>query len=245
MKKVLWIIVGLILFGLCCIGGFEYYKYYRIKNAKIIVELNDNLKIEFNDPKHVSELIKSINGKLKNDYIIDSSKVGKRTISIDYTNDDDIDVSYEFEIEIVDTIEPVIWLGNSYKVKRGNHPNMVDDILCGDNYDPNPKCEIVGEYDFDTVGNYKLQFRATDSSGNVATQDFTLKVYTPSSSGGSSSSTVSKHTKFSDVVEKYRTNGNKIGIDISKWQGTIDFKKVKEANRGRDPPTDCFYRTPE
>ena len=31
------------------------------------------------------------------------------------------------------------------------------------------------------------------------------------------------------MVEKYKTDKTKIGIDISHWQGNIDFQKVKEA----------------
>ena len=227
-KKIIIFTVVIILIGFGIYGGLRHREQKRIKNATIIVEVVDNLKIEFNDKKHVSDFIKSLNGQITNNFVIDSSKVGKQNVTIEYKNDENIDVTYDFEVEIVDTVEPVIWLGNSYKVKRGSHTNIVDNILCGDNYDPNPKCEIVGEYDLDTVGNYKLQFRATDSSGNVATQDFTLKVYEPSKNTNTTKTTTTK-TNFSDVVAKYKTNDTKIGIDISKWQGTIDFKKVKDA----------------
>ena len=34
---------------------------------------------------------------------------------------------------------------------------------------------------------------------------------------------------FSDIVKKHKTENTKIGIDVSHWQGNIDFQKVKDA----------------
>ena len=34
---------------------------------------------------------------------------------------------------------------------------------------------------------------------------------------------------FSEMRDKYKTNDTKVGIDVSKWQGDIDFSKVKAA----------------
>ena len=36
------------------------YNYFRIKNAKIEVELKDDLVLEFNDKKHVSDFIEKM-----------------------------------------------------------------------------------------------------------------------------------------------------------------------------------------
>ena len=66
------------------------YNYFRIKNAKIEVELKDDLVLEFNDKKHVSDFIEKINGKISNDYIIDSTKLGNKNIKFSFTNNDGI-----------------------------------------------------------------------------------------------------------------------------------------------------------
>ena len=42
------------------------YNYFRIKNAKIEVELKDDLVLEFNDKKHVSDFIEKIKVKISN-----------------------------------------------------------------------------------------------------------------------------------------------------------------------------------
>ena len=49
----------------------------------------------------------------------------------------------------------------------------------GDDYDDNPKCTIIGEYDLNTVGNYNLTMKVEDFSGNITKKDFILKVVKP------------------------------------------------------------------
>lgn len=227
VSKVL-IIIGItigVIFGI--FGNIKLYQYIKIKTAKIEVVLNEDLTLEFNDKRKVSDYIQSINGQIVDDYIIDSSKVGLQDIKFKFINDDDIEVSYTYKINVVDTVEPVIWLGNTYKLKKGTRLS-IDSILCGDNYDSNPHCYIEGLYDSSKVGNYSLVFKAVDSSGNVATQPFILKVYEPTTSG-EVKSTTKPRTKFSDVVANYKTTNTRIGIDVSKWQGDIDFSKLKKA----------------
>lgn len=224
-KKLVIGITIMTILGVFC--GTKLYQYIKIKTAKIEVVLNEDLTLEFNDKKKVSDYIQSINGEIVDDYVIDSSKVGIQNIKFNFINDDGIKVSYTYKINVVDTIEPVIWLGNSYKLKKGTRLS-IDSILCGDNYDSNPHCYIEGLYDSSKVGNYSLVFKAVDSSGNVATQPFTLNVYEPSNSK-KNNSTSKPRTKFSDVIVNYKKNNTKIGIDVSKWQGDIDFSKLKKA----------------
>ena len=226
-KKILTItciILGVIILGII---SFKLYSYLRIKYAKIEVTLVDDMTLEFNDKKKVSDYIKSINGKIIDDYIIDSSTLGEKNIDFEFINDDNIKVKYSYDISVVDTVSPVIWLNDSYYVTKGSKDTLLEDILCGDNYDNNPKCEIVGEYDLNTINNYPLTFKATDSSNNVTTKDFVLKVYEPKKSSASSSKV--NYTMFNDIKEKYKKEDTKIGIDVSLWQGDIDFKKIKDS----------------
>ncbi len=34
---------------------------------------------------------------------------------------------------------------------------------------------------------------------------------------------------FDDIIDNYKKDNTKVGIDVSKWQGEIDWQKVKEA----------------
>ena len=226
-KKILTItciILGVIILGII---SFKLYSYLRIKYAKIEVTLVDDMTLEFNDKKKVSDYIKSINGKIIDDYIIDSSTLGEKNIDFEFINDDNIKVKYSYDVKVVDTVSPVIWLNDSYYVTKGSKDTLLEDILCGDNYDNKPKCEIIGEYDLNTINNYPLTFKATDNSNNVTTKDFVLKVYEPKKSSVSSSKV--NYTMFNDIKEKYKKEDIKIGIDVSLWQGDIDFKKIKDS----------------
>ncbi len=223
-RYLIFIIVALI--GLI-IGGVKLYQYLRIKNAKIIVELKSDLTAEFLTEKKLSDFLESINGTLLEDYEIDTTKIGKQNLKVKYVNDDNIKVSYNFDIEVVDTVAPLVWLGNSYTIYKGNSFNY-QKILCGDNEDDNPNCYIEGEYDKDTVGVYPLVFKAIDRSNNETSLNFNLKVVEPPKSGGSSSGQPSV-THFTDVYQEFKTPKTKIGLDVSRWQGDIDFAKIKEA----------------
>lgn len=224
MKKKIIGIVGLLLL---LILSYFLYNYFRIKYAKIEVTLVENLTLEFSEKKHVSDYITSINGKIIDDYIIDSTKLGNKEVAFTFINDDHIKVKYSYIIEVVDTVEPLIWLGSSYSVAVGSDINLTDKILCGDNYDNRPNCYIEGDYDLNTVGIYPLVFKAIDSSGNEESVAFDLNVYQPSNTVSPPTSKTVTH--FSDIVSKHKNESTKIGIDVSSWQGEIDFEKIKNA----------------
>ena len=229
-KKII-IIVCLSIILLFLLAGLIYI--IRIKTAKIEVKLISNLQVEFNDSKKISDFITNINGTIKDNRTINTTKLGPQTISFKYKNDDGITVPYSFEIEVVDTTEPLIWLTNSYTVLKGSEVDLANEILCGDNYDNKPKCIIEGEYDLNTAGDYELVYRATDKNGNTEEQPFTLHVVEPqpvTETPTEPQEPVEENvTLFSDVVKNYKTKNTKIGIDISKWQGKVDFAKLKAA----------------
>lgn len=221
---IICIVVGIILLS---VGGFLLYKYIEIKNAVVKVVLKDNLESNFADTLRVSSFIESINGKIVDDYYLNTDSLGKKKIDFEYINDDGIKIKYNYEINVVDREAPLIWLGKSYNVTRGSEDNLIDKIMCGDNYDNNPECVIEGDYNLDNVGSYNLVFKATDSSGNVSKKKFILNVNEASSKKESNG--VKSVTEFSDVIKNYKNDNTQIGIDVSKWQGDIDFSKLKSA----------------
>ncbi|MBQ9011283.1 MAG: hypothetical protein IJ093_01385 [Bacilli bacterium] len=223
MKKKIAI---LIICFLLVIFGYKLYGYLRVKYAKVEVDLVEDLTLEFNDEKKVSDYISSINGKIIDDYVIDSTKIGKKEVSFKFINDDKIKLDYSFVVDVVDTVKPVVWLNDIYRIAVGSENSFIQNILCGDNYDSNPTCEIIGDYNLNEVGDYPVTFKATDSSGNVTDKDFVLKVYEPDGSGNVVSKT---KTNFPDIVDVYKSDKTKIGIDVSHWQGDIDFEKIKNA----------------
>ncbi len=211
------------------LGINKYLKYKeqeRIKNAIVKIEFIDPLEVKFNSDILLSDLIKSINGDILNDFNIDTSVVGKKEIKFEYINEENIKVPYKFYVNIIDDIAPSVWLGNNYKIEKGSNKDLMDLIVCADNYDDHPKCAIIGEYDINVIGNYPLVFEAVDFSGNKTEKKFTLQVVNKISSSSSKSSSI----PFRSLYNEYKKDNTKIGIDVSRWQGDIDFQKVKEEN---------------
>lgn len=229
MNKKRKIIIISVIFGilLLSIGGYFIYRFIRVKTAKIEIKLVENLDADFADTLRVSSFIESINGKIVDDYYLDTDSLGKKKVNFQYVNDDGIKLKYSYEINVVDKEAPLIWLGKSYNVTKGSEDNLLEKIMCGDNYDKNPVCVIEGDYDLNNVGSYKLVFKATDSNGNTSEKKFTLNVNEPSDNKGSNG--VKTFTEFSDVIKNYKNDNTQIGIDVSKWRGDIDFSKLKNA----------------
>lgn len=226
--KIVLIIIFIIVLAILGIYGYRKYMEYleeeRIRNAIIKIDFINPLEVEFNKDTKLSDLIISINGELIDDFKIDTSIVGKKEISFKYINEEDIKVPYKFTLDIVDKTPPVIWLSDVYSVNVGTKKDLANMIMCGDNYDDNPNCTIVGEYDLSKIGSYKLTYEASDFSGNITKKDFVLKVVKPTNSN-SMVSTI----PFKSLYNEYKRNNTLIGIDVSKWQGDIDYKLVKES----------------
>ena len=212
---------------LILIAGYLLYQYIRVKTAKVEIVLSDNLQAKVYDSARVSSFIESINGKIIDDKKIDTKKVGKKKIEFEFINEQNIKLKQSFEIEVVDDEAPLVWLGKSYNVALGSKDNLLDKILCGDNYDAKPKCEIIGTYDLNEAGAYDLVFKASDSSGNETIKKFTLNVNKNSSVSQNIDN--ESYVLFSDIKNNYKNSNTQIGIDISKWQGDVDFKSLKEA----------------
>lgn len=224
-KRIIIILsIVLVLAILLFIGIFIYLKN---RYEERPLELN-NFYVEVYDEVKLSELIKD-DITLEEDFVIDSLKVKDIEKEIKYRIDDD-KYKTTINIHVVDTTPPTIFSGTNITVYTNSDVNLKTKIIAGDNYDDTPTREIIGNYDLTKVGTYNLKYVITDSSGNSTNKYFKLKVKDKPKNTYSSSTTVSKgKTDFSEYIKKYKTNNTKLGIDVSKWQGDIDFHKVKEA----------------
>lgn len=236
MKKKIIIVTLFIICVMFIIGICTYVKKENDKKIAIEISLNnlkikENRTIEFLDKKKVSDYIENIDGEIIDDYTINSTNLGTQKVEFSFVTKEGYIVDSSYDVNIVDTVAPLAFVNNTYYIKKNSNDKFIQNIFCGDNYDPNPKCYFEGDYDLSKNGTYPVVFKAVDNSGNVYSKKVNFVVYTPSSSGSSSSSSTTKKTKtkFSDVVKKHKTDKTKIGIDISKWQGTVDFDKLKEA----------------
>ena len=228
VKKKIIILSSIVIVAILIISLIIYF------NVRIVVDnsgftLKDDLTVNVYSNVKVNDFIKDIDGKVVDNNKIKTTKLGKVEVEFIYLNSDNRKRKGVFEVEVKDLEEPLIWLSNSYSVRVGDDVNLEDEILCADNYDSNPSCKITGDYDLNTAGNYSLVYEAEDSSGNTESVDFTLNVYEPKSVTGGGSSSEVTYTDFNAILEEHKTDDTLVGIDVSKWQGAIDFSKVKEA----------------
>lgn len=208
------------------------------KEDKTALTLKDNLQTEFLSDVKVSTFIEHLNGTLISDDKIDTTSLGTKTVKVNYKNTRGKKKHKSYQITIVDTEKPKIFLSSStVSVQKGYNKNIINLFLSGDNCDSSPERQIIGNYDLNTPGTYDLTFEIKDASGNKESKNFKLKVNEISKNSSSTttnnSTTTNKNNKqFADIVEKYCQSDNKYtsaGIDVSSWQGDIDWKKVKEA----------------
>ena len=186
--------------------------------------LKKDLKVTVYSNKKISDFIKNIDGKIINDNKIDTNSLGNKKISFIYLNKNGKKRRGTFTIKVIDDVKPIIWLSSIYYVKKGSSDTIKSSIMAADNYDKNLSRKIVGTYDLN-----KLTYVAADKSGNESKKDFTLKVYEPVKTSSKTNS-LEYGISFNDIVKKYKTKNNEIGIDVSRHQEIIDFKKVKESN---------------
>lgn len=207
-----------------------YKEQQRIKNATVIVELKEDLELNFYSETKLSDLIVKLNGELNEDITINTKEIGTNKITFKYVNDENIEIPYTFEYTVVDKTPPVVWLGSSYTVYVGADKEFYKDIMCGDDLDNKPVCKVEGYYDTNKAGSYDLNFIAYDYSGNQTTHPFTLYVKERVVNNSKPSTPqVINRTAFSDIITNYKTGKTKIGLDVSGYQGEIDYDAVKAA----------------
>lgn len=224
MKKKIIIITLIIITTISIVSILIYQKY---ENNKIDIKLVTNKEVEVYNNVKVSDFIENKdNIEIIDDYIVNTDKIGTETVFFQYKHNG-FKYKDSFDIKVVDKTNPTILINKTYTITKDSDIDLTNSILCGDNYTDAPNCYIEGEYDINKVGDYKLKYIGIDSSNNKTVKDFVLKVIEPKNNNDNANPPVT--TPFQDIISTYKKDNTSIGIDVSKWQGDIDFKKVKDS----------------
>lgn len=232
-KTMIAVIAGVVALAII---GFTIWLIHDIVETRRLdatsVVLNDTLTAEFGTDVKVSDFIWHLDGSAIDDPTVDTSQLGPVEVKFQYHNVKHKKRTKEFTVNIVDTTKPVIYGQPAYTVNIGYDGDLTDLMLSGDNADDHPVREISGKYDLNKVGDYALEYVVTDASGNTTRQPFTLHVVKPSEAfGGQTSSQADPDagTPVSEITASYKNGNTEIGIDVSSWQGEIDWAKVRAA----------------
>lgn len=221
-----WLLIILLLVILIVIY-FLFIWEKPLPPSTTAITLNNNLTIEYGHKINSSEFMASISdGKITKPYInVNTTRLGKAKTYFYYFDSNNIRQRYQFEITVVDTTPPIIMNGGVINAVIGKAIDPLDYILCGDNADRKPRCEVIGEYNFASINTYYLQYKATDSSNNTQTKNFTLNILPSKNTSSTQSSTIA----FDTFKNNYKNDNTLIGIDVSKWQGDINWAAVKDS----------------
>ena len=229
MKKIILILLIVLLCG-CSYDPYDMPKGASIKtNDKTYEVYSQNVKLK--------ELISDTNTEILNKKdILKTNKLGKNKVTIIYKyKKRNRKYKYDVNYNVTDTTSPTILNADSSKtIYKDEEVNLCEKISYIDNYDNNVKCYIDGNVNYNEVGTYNLKYVLEDSSNNVESRDFTLNVIEKQENSSTDNSNYdinyeSKYLNFTDVVKQYKNEKTMVGIDVSKWQEKIDFKKVKDA----------------
>ena len=193
-------------------------------NAYITISNED---IEVFDEVYLSDIISDTNVDIE-DYQLNTDVIGEKEIEFYYTYDDRKYV-YKTTINVVDTVKPKIFGSSSRTVEVGYEGNLCNNYTYGDNYDGQPECSVIGEYDFNQVGTYDIEIVVTDVSGNSTNYNVTLNVVDEIRNNNNGGGGTTSRLQFSDALERYGSESVELGIDVSEWQGDVDYEAVKEA----------------
>ncbi len=218
------IIMILIVTGVCLWGNSIYEADKKLDAES--VTLKEDRTMAFGETRKVSDFLENLNGTLVEDFEIIPEDLGETEISFDFINVKDKKRTIRFKVNVVDTVAPKIYGSNIYTVPVGYEGNLTDLILSGDDLDGHPRREITGNYNLDRVGRYNVEYVVTDAAGNQAKHPFVLNVVRPSNIN--TPQVTSERIDIEEIIDEHKTENTKIGIDVSQWQGKIDWQKVKD-----------------
>ena len=193
-KVVIPVVLILLIVGI--IGGVVgVNKYY--KSKELLVIISRNIDVSLGDKIYNTDAVKKIvNGKVVDKKkVINTDKVGIQKIKLTIEDYFKKTKDYSFEVEVKDTIAPVIEAEEKLTTPYDTKIDLLKDVKATDNYDKDIEVKVEGEYDLKKAGEYKLQYVAKDSSGNETKKDVVLIVK-------------EKVVEVPKVVEKPTTNNS-------------------------------------
>ena len=174
MKK--GIIIGIILFVICAIGGIG--TYFFVQSKQLNVSFKKDVVVSLNDVIYNTDYIDDLtNGEIVNKKeVINTKNIGVQTVTLTIRDYFGKEKDYSFDVKVIDDEKPVIKGKDKYTTEEGTKIDLLKDVTVTDNSGEEIKASIDGKYDFNKPGTYSLKYVAKDSSGNEATKDFELVV---------------------------------------------------------------------
>ena len=173
-KKRIFIII--IVFLLLVILGVFAFIFYQKKSLKVVYEKKVTVNVfeEFTNTKPIKKIT---NGTLlTKKETLDTSKLGKKTITLKIRDYFKTTKTVSYVLEVVDLEAPVITFQPNVKIEEGTSIDLLNGVSAQDNSKEEIEVHLEGEYDTNQAGTYELYYIAKDSSGNETKEKFVLEV---------------------------------------------------------------------
>ncbi len=245
--KIRYIIFVLIIaFGLF---RYVFYNRYKMPKGAEIQTLEKAIEV-YDETTKLYDLIGNTNVKiLTENQVLDTNTAGSHKVTIKYKYKGIRKFKYDINYEVIDTVPPIFIKAPassaSFYLDEASQKDIDDiakKIAYADNYDVYPKLRIEGDVNFLEAGTYPVEFIISDFANNETTSktqitikerpiktEETKKTVEQKEPDPESEEEEDNFISFEDHVSNYKTNNTMVGIDISKWQGEVDFQKVKDA----------------
>jgi len=186
--------------------------------------------IEVFDEVKLYSLIKDTNMEIITDDIdLETDVIGEHTYTLDLKYNKK-KYKYDLKYKVIDVTPPsFIQASSSRSTLLTQVIDPCESIVYGDDYDTKPTCEIIGNVDYTKLGSYKVKYQLKDSSNNIKEKDLTINVLSSYPSGGGNSYSPPTYTYIEDVISNHKNSNTMIGIDVSRYQGNVDWQQVKDA----------------
>lgn len=195
---------------------------------KATVEVKNDLEYPVYSKVNSRELISVNDGFISEDKEVLLDKVGENKITVDYQDYKKHKGSVEVSVNAYDKETPFLSMSsNVYKIVNSDF-DLCSSAFYADNYDRDLECFINGDYDKNKIGNYTLELVVKDQSGNENRQNFTLHMIEKFNSNNNNT-TMPEGYDFKEAITNYKNDKTMLGIDVSSFQGEIDWEKVKDA----------------
>lgn len=232
--KTLFIIIILII-AILILKNMVFYDKYKIpKDVEISISDED---IDVYTNTMLYDLIKSKNVDILTENTeLDYKTIGQHTSTIEYKYKMK-KYLYDIKYNVIDNVSPIfinVPSKKTFYVSEANEESLTKKVSYADNYDAKPELKIEGKVDFGEVGKYKIKYIVMDQSGNETVKDTVIEIKEkpekkPQDNEEEEEETKEDFISIEEQIANHKTNNTMIGIDISKWQGEVDFKKVKNS----------------
>ena len=235
-KKIVVLLIFILIIGIVLAKIFIFYDKYKMPKGAEINVLDE--KIAVYEETNLYDLLENYNITiLTEDTQLNYNTIGNHTYTIKYKYNGSIrSYLYDVKYTIVDEVDPIfinVPSSKTFYVGEASEDDLTKKVSYADNYDSKPTLKIEGDVDFENVGTYNIKYIVTDQSGNETIKNTSVVVKErPTKTETTVSNNEEEEEDFVSIeeqIENYKTASTMIGIDVSKWQGDIDFEKVKNA----------------